>query len=85
MASLTELRLAKGWTQAQLAAKVGASLRAVKAWEAGENVPLPDRRKTLKRVLGEEPAFPEREPIAERTTRGRHGRNKRVHSAVAQW
>jgi ribosome-binding protein aMBF1 (putative translation factor) len=40
------------WTQAGLAQKVGASVRSVKAWEAGDAVPRPYYRRRLARVLG---------------------------------
>ncbi|MHB8489320.1 MAG: helix-turn-helix transcriptional regulator [Candidatus Dormibacteria bacterium] len=40
------------WTQAGLARKVGASLRSVKAWEAGATVPRPFYRRRLAKALG---------------------------------
>jgi transcriptional regulator with XRE-family HTH domain len=40
------------WTQAALARKVGASVRSVKAWEAGESVPRPFYRQRLAKELG---------------------------------
>jgi ribosome-binding protein aMBF1 (putative translation factor) len=40
------------WTQAGLARMVGASLRSVKAWEAGETVPRPFYRRRLAKALG---------------------------------
>ena len=40
------------WTQAGLARKVGASVRSVKAWEAGDAVPRPYYRRRLAKVLG---------------------------------
>jgi ribosome-binding protein aMBF1 (putative translation factor) len=40
------------WTQAGLARMVGASLRSVKAWEAGDAVPRPFYRRRLAKVLG---------------------------------
>ena len=40
------------WTQAGLARRVGASVRSVKAWEAGDTVPRPFFRRRLARVLG---------------------------------
>jgi DNA-binding XRE family transcriptional regulator len=39
------------WTQAGLARKVGASVRSVKAWEAGDTVPRPFYRRRLAKVL----------------------------------
>jgi len=43
---------ASDWTQAGLARKVGASLRSVKAWEAGDAVPRLFYRRRLAKVLG---------------------------------
>jgi ribosome-binding protein aMBF1 (putative translation factor) len=40
------------WTQAALADRVGASVRSVKAWEAGESVPRPFYQQRLAKVLG---------------------------------
>ena len=40
------------WTQAGLARMVGASVRSVKAWEAGDTVPRPYFRRRLASVLG---------------------------------
>ncbi|HVC42160.1 MAG TPA: helix-turn-helix transcriptional regulator [Candidatus Saccharimonadales bacterium] len=40
------------WTQAGLARKVGASVRSVKAWEAGATVPRPFYRRRLAKALG---------------------------------
>ncbi len=40
------------WTQAGLARKVGASVRSVKAWEAGDTVPRVFYRRRLAKVLG---------------------------------
>jgi ribosome-binding protein aMBF1 (putative translation factor) len=40
------------WTQAGLATKVGASLRSVRAWEAGNTVPRPFYRRRLATALG---------------------------------
>ena len=40
------------WTQAGLAQKVGASVRSVKAWEAGDAAPRPYYRRRLANVLG---------------------------------
>jgi DNA-binding XRE family transcriptional regulator len=40
------------WTQAGLAKKVGASLRSVKAWEAGDTVPRLFFRSRLAKALG---------------------------------
>jgi DNA-binding XRE family transcriptional regulator len=43
------------WTQAELARMVGASIRSVKAWEAGDAVPRPFFRRRLARVFGVSP------------------------------
>ena len=40
------------WTQAGLARKVGASVRSVKAWEAGDAIPRPYNRRRLAKALG---------------------------------
>lgn len=40
------------WTQAGLAQRVGASVRSVKSWEAGDSVPRPFYRQRLAKVLG---------------------------------
>ena len=40
------------WTQDGLARKVGASVRSVKAWEAGETLPRLFYRRRLAKVLG---------------------------------
>jgi DNA-binding XRE family transcriptional regulator len=40
------------WTQASLARMVGASLRSVKAWEAGDAVPRLYYRRRLASALG---------------------------------
>lgn len=40
------------WTQAGLARKVGASVRSVKAWEAGDAVPRVYYRRRLAKALG---------------------------------
>jgi DNA-binding transcriptional regulator YiaG len=40
------------WTQVALARMVGASVRSVKAWEAGDTVPRDFHRRRLAKVLG---------------------------------
>jgi len=40
------------WTQAGLAHKVGASVRSVKAWEAGDTLPRLFYRRRLAKALG---------------------------------
>ena len=40
------------WTQVGLAQKVGASIRSVKAWEAGDTVPRLFYRRRLAKALG---------------------------------
>lgn len=49
--TLQEIRKARGWTQAQLAERVGASRRAVQEWEHGVT-PSPLYRLHLANVLG---------------------------------
>ncbi len=38
-AALQALREAKGWTQAEVAERIGATRAAVQQWERGRNVP----------------------------------------------
>lgn len=40
------------WTQVGLARMVGASVRSVKAWEAGDTVPRPFYRRRLAKAFG---------------------------------
>ena len=40
------------WTQIALARKVGASVRSIKAWEAGDTVPRLYYRRRLAKALG---------------------------------
>ena len=47
-----EARNPSEWTQAGLARRVGASVRSVKAWEAGDTVPRLFFRRRLAKVLG---------------------------------
>jgi ribosome-binding protein aMBF1 (putative translation factor) len=47
-----EARNPSEWTQVGLARKVGASVRSVKAWEAGNTVPRPFYRQRLAKALG---------------------------------
>jgi transcriptional regulator with XRE-family HTH domain len=50
-AYIRSLREDFGWTQQQLAAQVGVSVRAVGGWERGETV-TPSRRRSLERIFG---------------------------------
>ena len=47
---------ATGWTTAEIAAYVGASLRAVARWAAGDTRPLPIYEAALEDLLGASPA-----------------------------
>jgi DNA-binding XRE family transcriptional regulator len=47
-----DARYPSEWTQAGLARRVGASVRSVKAWEAGDTVPRLFFRRRLAKVLG---------------------------------
>lgn len=49
---LVRARSEKGWTQAQLAEKVGTTLETVSRWERGIVIPIPVYRERLCRVLG---------------------------------
>lgn len=52
MSTLKRHRLSKGWTQRQLASKVGRTHTAVSLWESGKSLPDPDIFPKLARVLG---------------------------------
>src|ERR1700737_150074 len=45
----------KGWSQAELAEKVGTSFEMVSRWERGVTVPSPHYRRRLGAVLGQTP------------------------------
>ena len=49
---IKELRLAKGWTQAQLAAEAGVQLDTLRQWERGRRTPLLDAAALLAKGLG---------------------------------
>ncbi len=49
------LRMAKGWTQSELAAKTGVKLNQVHAWEKGRHVPMLQRRPIVAQVFGVQP------------------------------
>lgn len=49
---ITRLRLAKGWTQAQLAEKVGCLRGDISRWERGERRPNTSSAMKLARALG---------------------------------
>jgi transcriptional regulator with XRE-family HTH domain len=49
---VARLRKARGWTQAQLAAAVGTTEGAVRAWESGRRQPLLSLAKRLAAALG---------------------------------
>ena len=50
------LRKAKGWTQAELAAKLGTDHVTVSRWERGVSVPRPLARRQLETWLSSAPA-----------------------------
>ena len=50
---IKELRALKGWTQEELARKVGVSLSSVQRWEARGARPIPIIRKILARLFQE--------------------------------
>lgn len=50
--SIREARIARGWTQVVLAAKVGCTEQSVVAWEGGGRTPLGIYRERLEKVLG---------------------------------
>ena len=49
---LREARLAAGYSQAELAGRVGVSLGTVKAWESGRRAPKPATQRRVADVLG---------------------------------
>lgn len=49
---LIQLRRAKGWTQAELAERVGVTPRTVRWWESGNRMPRLNQAAALARVLG---------------------------------
>lgn len=50
--SIREARIAKGWTQVVLAAKVGCTEQSIVAWEGGGRTPLGIYRERMEKVLG---------------------------------
>lgn len=55
MTLLKRHRLAQGWTQAQLGAKVGRTAGSVCAWESGKSLPDAQVFPKLARALGLNP------------------------------
>lgn len=51
-ATLRELRVRAGWSQAELAEKLDVSQGTISNWETGRSEPRPDQRKALVAVLG---------------------------------
>lgn len=45
----------RGWTQQQVARKVGITVRSVSGWECGKAIPHVGTLEALARVLGQEP------------------------------
>src|SRR6266702_4439361 len=52
---LRQARNLKGWSQAELAERVGTSFEMVSRWERGITVPSPHYRKRLSSVLDQTP------------------------------
>ncbi len=52
--TIRQLRQARGWTQDQLARRLGVEQGAVSKWERGVAVPHPRTRKRLANVFGVE-------------------------------
>src|SRR5216110_1735597 len=48
---LRDARLARGWTQAELAEKIGCHTKLIHLWERGLTLPSPFYVKKLRRVL----------------------------------
>lgn len=57
--TIRALRLARGWTQAQLAAALGGyGVTTIRAWEHGRNQPGPAARKLLQELAATPPPVP---------------------------
>lgn len=52
----------KGWNQSELARQLGVTPQSVQAWEAGRNVPRPQKMQQLSRLLGKSVGFLMGEP-----------------------
>jgi len=65
---IRELRKAKGWTQAELARKLGTDNVTVSRWERGVSSPRPMARRQLKELLGAPRTPKGRVPFAEDPT-----------------
>lgn len=52
MSELRRQRLAKGWTQKQLACAMNTSIAAVSEWERGQRQPHPKRFPKLAKLFG---------------------------------
>ena len=48
---LSQERKQRGWTQEELARKVGVDVKTVKRWERGGSIPRPYARQVLSKVL----------------------------------
>ena len=51
MENIKQLRENKGYTQMDLAVKVGVSLTSVRMWEKGVSTPKPENKEKLEKVL----------------------------------
>ena len=51
MKNIKELREEKGYTQMDVAVKVGVSLTSIRMWEKGVTEPKPENKDKLKKVL----------------------------------
>ena len=51
MENIKQLRENKGYTQMDLAVKVGVSLTSVRMWEKGVSTPKPENKDKLEKVL----------------------------------
>ena len=51
MENIKQLREDKGYTQMDLAVKVGVSLTSVRMWEKGVSTPKPENKDKLEKVL----------------------------------
>jgi transcriptional regulator with XRE-family HTH domain len=60
---LRTARLQKGWTQTQLAARLGIQQPSVAQWEAGSSCPRPSMRPAINKLLGQQIEFGDERPL----------------------